>query len=83
MTHQVVWADEAFAAAQAFMAEDPAGLAFVFDTVDDLASNPRPASAFPWGGTAFLRLRVGRYRVLYEINDGLVRIDVIHLGQSG
>ena len=83
MTCEIVWADEVFVAAQAFMAEDPAGLAIVFDTVDDLASNPRPPTAFPRGSTAFLRLRVGRYRVLYEINDGLLRIDVIHLGRSG
>ena len=83
MTYEIAWADEAFAAAQAFMADDPAGLATVFDTVDDLASNPRPPTALPWGSTAFLRPRVGRYRVLYEINERLIRIDVIHLGRSG
>lgn len=83
MTYEIAWADEAFAAAQAFMADDPAGLATVFDTVDDLASNPRPPTALHWRSTAFLRLRVGRYRVLYEINERLVRIDVIHLGRSG
>lgn len=83
MTYEIAWADEAFAAAQAFMADDPAGLETVFDTVDELASNPRPPPAFPWGRTAFFRLRVGRYRVLYEINDRLIRIDVIHLGRGG
>jgi mRNA-degrading endonuclease RelE of RelBE toxin-antitoxin system len=30
-----------------------------------------------------LRLRVGRYRVLYEIDDRGVRIDVIHPGRAG
>ena len=55
MTYEIAWADEAFAAAQAFMADDPAGLATVFDTVDDLASNPRPPTALPWGSTAFHR----------------------------
>jgi len=83
LTYEIAWADEAFAAAQAFMADDPAGLATVFDTVDDLAANPRPPAAIPWGSTNFLRLRIGRYRVLYEINDRLIRIDVIHLGRSG
>lgn len=83
MTYEIAWADEAFAAAQAFMADDPSGLAIVFDIVDDLATIPRPPTAIPWGSTAFLRLRVGRYRVLYEINDRLIRIDVIHLGRSG
>ena len=83
MTYEIAWADEAFVAAQAFMAEDPVGLAPVFDTVEDLASNPRPPTAFPRGSTAFLRLRVGRYRVLYEINDQLIRISVIHPSRSG
>ena len=82
MTYEIAWADEALAGAQAFMADDPAGLATVFDTVDDLATAPRPSAAIPWGGTALLRLRVGRYRVLYEIDDHLIRIVVIHLGRS-
>ena len=55
----------------------------VFVTLDDQASNPRPTTAFPWGSTAFLGLRVGRYRVLYEVHDRLIRIGVIHLGRSG
>ena len=83
MTYEIAWADEAFVAAQTFMADDPDGLATVFDTVDDLAREPRPPTAIPWGSTAFLRLRVGRYRVLYEINDRLIRINVIHLGRRG
>jgi len=83
LTFEISWADEAFVAAQAFMAEDPGGLAAVFDTVDDLANNPRPPTAFPRGGSAVLRLRVGRYHVMYEIHDRLIRIDVIHLGRSG
>ena len=83
MTYEIAWTDEAFAAAGAFMVEDPAGLVAVFDAVDELADDPRPPTALPWGSTAFLRLRVGRYRVLYEIDDRMVRIDVIHLGRSG
>ncbi|MEO7745635.1 MAG: type II toxin-antitoxin system RelE/ParE family toxin [Actinomycetota bacterium] len=83
MIYEIVWADEAFVAARAFLADDPTGLAAVFDTVDALSSDPRPPTAFLRGGTGFLRLRVGRYRVLYEIRDNLLRIDVIHLGRSG
>lgn len=83
MTYAVVWADEALTAAQVFMADDPAGLAAVFDAVDDLAYNPRPAQAFQWGATQFLRLRIGIYRVMYEIDELAIRIGVIHLGRSG
>lgn len=82
MTYEIVWADEAFTAAQAYLADDPAGLAAVFDRMDDLASNPRPPAASPWGNTGVLRLRIGRYRVLYEIDDQIIRVDVIHLGRS-
>ena len=82
MTYEIVWADEALSAAQVYMVDDPEGLAAVFDAVDQLASDPRPATASRWGNTDFLRLRIGRYRVLYEIEDPVVRIDVIHLGRS-
>lgn len=82
MTHEIVWADEAFAAAQVFMVDDPAGLAAVFDTVDDVADVPLPQGAIRWGNTDFLRLRIGRYRVLYEIDDRVIRMDVIQLGRG-
>lgn len=65
------------------MQDDPSGLNDVFDAVDDLATAPRPSGAIARGGSDFLRLHVGRYRVLYEIDDQVVRIDVIHLGRGG
>jgi mRNA interferase RelE/StbE len=65
------------------MADDPVGLATVFDRVDELADDPRPATALPWGNSDFLRLRIGRYRILYEIADRTIRISVIHLGRRG
>ena len=83
MTCEIVWADEAFTAAQAFMRDDPEGLAGVFDVVDELAHDPHPATAFPWGSADLLRLRVGRYRVLYAVENLVVRIVVIHLGRAG
>lgn len=63
------------------MADDPEGLSRVFDSVDQLASDPRPVIAFAWGRDRF-RIRVGRYRVLYEISDQTVTIEVIHLGRT-
>ena len=82
MTYEIVWADEAFAAAQVFMADDPSGLSTVFIVVDGLATDPRPPESFAWGSSDFLRLRIGRYRVLYEVHDQTVRIDVIHQGRG-
>lgn len=83
MTYAIVWADEAFAAARAFMVDDPEGLAAVLDAVDELAIDPRPSTAFPWGRGGLIRLRIRRYPVLYEVDDRVVRIDVIHLGRAG
>ncbi len=83
MIYGIAWSDEAFGAAQAFMVDDPEGLVRVLDVIDALATDPRPPQAFSRGSTDFLRLRVGRLRVLYEVNDRLTRIDVIRLGRSG
>ncbi|WP_234042191.1 type II toxin-antitoxin system RelE family toxin [Streptomyces marianii] len=47
--------------------------------VDRLADNPRPDGAF--GSADLLRIHIGSYRVLYEINDQQIRVSVIHLGR--
>ncbi len=82
MTYTIVWADEAFAAAQTYMTDDPDGLAQVFDAVDLLASEARPPGAFTWGVDRY-RIHLGRYRVIYEITEQTVTIEVIHLGRIG
>jgi mRNA interferase RelE/StbE len=50
--------------------DDPAGLAEVMDAIDALAADPRPAGAFHRGD--YHRLRVGPYRVLYQITEDTV-----------
>ncbi|MGH3384744.1 MAG: type II toxin-antitoxin system RelE family toxin [Nocardioidaceae bacterium] len=82
MTYTVVWVDEAFGAAQTYMTDDPDGLAQVFDAVDLLADEPRPAGAFAWGVDRF-RIHIGRYRVMYEVTDTTVTVEVMHLGRTG
>jgi mRNA interferase RelE/StbE len=81
VSYEVVRSDEAFAAAQTYLADDPKGLAEVFDAVDSLALTPRPDDAFACGGDLF-RIRVGRYRVIYEVTEERLTITVIHLGRS-
>jgi mRNA-degrading endonuclease RelE of RelBE toxin-antitoxin system len=46
-----------------------------------LALTPRPDDAFAWGGDLF-RIRVGRYRVIYEVTKARITITVIHPGRS-
>ncbi len=46
--------------------------------VDGLALNPRPRGAlFVEGSEALWRIRIGTYRVIYEVNDG-EHLVVIH-----
>ncbi|WP_404827833.1 type II toxin-antitoxin system RelE family toxin [Streptomyces aureocirculatus] len=51
----------------------------VFTAVDHLAEDPRPDGSF--GSTDVLRIHVGIYRVMYEISDQQVGVNVIHLGR--
>jgi mRNA interferase RelE/StbE len=59
--------------AAAFL-DDPQGIRAVLDAIDRLADDPRPAGSFPYGSPDLRRLRVGRYRVLYEITTDAVAI---------
>jgi mRNA interferase RelE/StbE len=59
--------------AAAFL-DDPQGIRAVLDAIDRLADDPRPAGSFPYGSPDLRRLRVGRYRVLYEITDDAIAI---------
>ena len=45
-----------------------------------LAHDPRPPSSRPLRGRDGWRLRVGDYRILYTIDDGVLRIVVVTLG---
>jgi mRNA interferase RelE/StbE len=73
--------EKAIDQATAFLVDDPEGLRDVLSAIDRLAQNPHPAEAFPFGSTGLLRLRVGRYRVLYTVTDDL--ISVVHIARRG
>ncbi|WP_328335846.1 MULTISPECIES: type II toxin-antitoxin system RelE family toxin [unclassified Streptomyces] len=79
MSYEVIWEPEALAQAERFAKDDPHGVRQVFAAVDRLGEEPRPEGAF--GSTDVLRIHVGIYRVMYEINDQQVRVSVIHLGR--
>ncbi|GGF19023.1 type II toxin-antitoxin system RelE family toxin [Flavobacterium limi] len=46
----------------------------------DLAENPRPNGYKKLKGRPGYRIRVGDYRIIYEIFDDILVIDVIDLG---
>ena len=48
--------------------------------IKDLADVPRPAGCKKLSGRPAWRIRVGRYRVIYEIHDGKLLILVVTIG---
>ncbi|GCB46470.1 type II toxin-antitoxin system RelE/ParE family toxin [Streptomyces sp. NL15-2K] len=82
MTYEIIWEPQATNAAARFLKDDPAGLAAVYEAVDTLATQPRPRDSIPYGSQNVRRLHVGDYRVLYIIDDDVIRIMVTHLGRT-
>ncbi|WP_301130143.1 type II toxin-antitoxin system RelE family toxin [Streptomyces cacaoi] len=81
MAYEIIWQPRATNAAVRFLQEDPQGLKAVYEAVDLLGENPRPRGSFVFGGTDIRRLHVGDYRILYVIEDAVVRILVTSLGR--
>jgi mRNA interferase RelE/StbE len=79
---RVIYEGKAIDQAAGFLADDPPGLGAVLDAVDRLADEPRPAESFPYGSPDLRRLRVGRYRVMYQINGDVVSIGHIARGET-
>jgi len=52
----------------------------VRDAIKGLAQNPRPAGCVKLTGREGWRIRVGDYRVLYDIDDPQRRVTVVHIG---
>jgi hypothetical protein len=59
VTRREVVYDDKVALAMSRFLDDPEGLAQVMDAVDDLADDPRPAGAVPYGPTV-CRLHIDR-----------------------
>jgi mRNA interferase RelE/StbE len=75
VSRQVIWEAQAID-----QAADPDGVREMLDAVARLANEPRPAGSFPYGSPDRRRLRIGRYRVMYDITAETV--SVWHLGRS-
>jgi mRNA interferase RelE/StbE len=50
------------------------------DAIRDLGSEPRPANSRKLTGRSGWRIRVGSYRVIYEIDDRTAVLTVLHIG---
>ena len=82
MSLRVDYDERAISQAAGFL-DDPQGVQELLDAIDRLADDPRPPGAFPYGSPDVRRLRVGRYRVLYEISEDAVAIRHIARGVAG
>ena len=83
MTYEVTWSERALNQAAGFLADDPEGLAQLLDAVDMLEDDPRPDGTAEYGSPDVRRMSIGRYRVLYDVNDTTVTVVVIHAGRLG
>ena len=52
----------------------------IFDAILELESNPRPMGYKKLKGRDGYRIRVANYRIIYEILDDVLLVDVIDLG---
>ncbi len=46
----------------------------------DLSNNPRPKGCKKLKGRDAYRIRIANYRVIYEINDEILLVDVVEVG---
>ena len=52
----------------------------ILKRIQALSSEPRPIGAMKLSGREYYRLRQGRYRILYTIEDEVLIIQVIKIG---
>lgn len=52
----------------------------IFNAIDKLSINPRAGNTRPMVGSMSWRLRVGDYRIVYDINDKKIVILIIKVG---
>ena len=50
------------------------------EVVQNLSQDPRPQGCKKLTGREGWRIRVGDYRVIYEIDDGQNKLTVLHIG---
>ncbi len=52
----------------------------IVDRILDLANNPKPPGSEKLSGSPYYRIRQGRYRIVYEIQDDVLLIHVLKVG---
>lgn len=81
MSYTIDWDMDALGRAARFMKDDSIGGEQVVAACDLLAENPQPTGSFAYGTPDVRRMHVGRYRVLYEIDEARQQITIARLGR--
>ena len=77
MTYSIDWEPAATNTAAGFLMDDKEGLHRFIAALDALATDPRPPSSSALGSPDQRRIRIGRYRAIYEIGETQIVIAVI------
>lgn len=59
---------------------DKSSIPIIKDAIGQLANNPRPHGYIKLKGEEAYRIRVGNFRIIYEINDKIVTVTIIAVG---
>ncbi|MBH1938407.1 type II toxin-antitoxin system RelE/ParE family toxin [Streptomyces sp. AV19] len=81
MTYTIIWELRARQGLEKLRAQDTTVASAVTRAVNQLARDPEPPSSSKLGGTGFRRLRIGEYRVTYEIDGINIAIKVLMVGK--
>jgi mRNA interferase RelE/StbE len=55
----------------------------IIETIENLAENPRPFGYKKLSGRDGYRVRVGTYRIIYDIFDTKLIIEIVNVGNRG
>jgi mRNA interferase RelE/StbE len=78
VSYQVNWEIGALDQAAGFLRDDPAGVAALWDSISRPAA---PAGIVAYGSPDLRRLRAGRYRVFYTIDEERRVIQIDHVAR--
>jgi mRNA interferase RelE/StbE len=81
VSYQVNWEIQALDQTAGFLRDDAVGVAALWDIIGQLADEPRPPGSFPYGSPDLRRLRAGRYRVFYTIDEEGRAVQIDHVAR--
>lgn len=77
---RIEWSPRAVATASRFL-DDAAGMKAAVAALDALIGDPYPAGSFRWGD--MVRIRLGRYRIMYVVEGDVITIERVDRVSDG